>query len=478
MELEARKAVLYSIFDAGVRAVAPDAALMRHVCLEGDSLLVDGKRWPLPRRGRLLVLGAGKGVAPMGAAVEELLGDRIHSGLLVVKYGHGLPLRQITQVEAAHPVPDAAGAAATQALLELAAGTTADDLVLCLLTGGASALTLAPVPGVTLEDMQQVTELLLHRLGLVWTPEPEGLAPCWKALLSGSPNFDSLYEQLVQPRREILAFSPLAADALLLDAFYADEMRPLPVEWEPFLSTRQLSLHRGLQGRWEEAVRLEPLPLLAAHHGEFLYAEGEYTAAIEVLRDAYRSASDAGYPYLMLSCRLWMGNCYSDLGRMEEMLTHYSVAEHLAEALRDTGSLSALRYNVASTQLELGQPEKALPYFASLPRPGFLDLHKLAICHEQLGHREQALAAVQQAEPMASGEMEQRMLALVRYRLEHPDYLHDDTYGTQLLDCFHRLRDTYPMGFTRFHLPWVLAWYKANRQYRQACRLLEEFPAK
>ena len=59
----------------------------------------------------------------------------------------------------------------------------------------------------------EVTELLLHRLGLVWTPEPEGLAPCWKALLSGSPNFDSLYEQLVQPRREILASSPLAADA-------------------------------------------------------------------------------------------------------------------------------------------------------------------------------------------------------------------------------------------------------------------------
>ena len=131
----------------------------------------------------------------------------------------------------------------------------------------------------------EVTELLLHRLGLVWTPEPEGLAPCWKALLSGSPNFDSLYEQLVQPRREILASSPLAADALLLDAFYADEMRPLPVEWEPFLSTRQLALHRGLQGRWEEAVRLEPLPLLAAHYGEFLYAEGEYTAAIEVLRE-------------------------------------------------------------------------------------------------------------------------------------------------------------------------------------------------
>lgn len=162
MELEARKAVLYSIFDAGVRAVAPDVALMRHVCLEDGQLLVDGQSWKLPRRGRLLVLGAGKGVAPMGAAVEELLGDRIDTGMLVVKYGHGLPLQQIAQVEAAHPVPDAAGAAATRALLELAAGAAADDLVLCLLTGGASALTPAPVSGVTLEDMQQVTELLLR----------------------------------------------------------------------------------------------------------------------------------------------------------------------------------------------------------------------------------------------------------------------------------------------------------------------------
>lgn len=162
MELEARKAVLYSIFDAGVRAVAPDAALMRHVCLEDGQLLEDGQSWKLPRRGRLLVLGAGKGVAPMGAAVEELLGDRIDTGMLVVKYGHGLPLQQIAQVEAAHPVPDAAGAAATRALLELAAGAAADDLVLCLLTGGASALTPAPVSGVTLEDMQQVTELLLR----------------------------------------------------------------------------------------------------------------------------------------------------------------------------------------------------------------------------------------------------------------------------------------------------------------------------
>ena len=108
----------------------------------------------------------------------------------------------------------------------------------------------------------EVTELLLRRLGLVWTPEPESLEPCWKALLSGSPDFASCYERLVQPRQEVLACSPLAADALLLDAFYEDNMRSLPEEWESFLSNRQLALQRGLQGRWEEAVRLEPLPLL------------------------------------------------------------------------------------------------------------------------------------------------------------------------------------------------------------------------
>lgn len=162
MDAQARKAALYAIFDAGVRAVAPDAALMRHVHLAGDSLVVDGMYWPLPRKGRLLVLGAGKGVAPMGAAVEELLGDRIDTGMLIVKYDHGLPLQRIPQVEAAHPVPDDAGEAATRDLLRLAAGTTADDLVLCLLTGGASALTPAPVAGVSLEDMQRVTELLLR----------------------------------------------------------------------------------------------------------------------------------------------------------------------------------------------------------------------------------------------------------------------------------------------------------------------------
>ena len=208
------------------------------------------------------------------------------------------------------------------------------------------------------EPSPEVTELLLRRLGLVWIPEPEDLKPCWNALLSGSPGFFLRYEQLVLPQQERLACSPLAADILLLAAFYTDTMQPLPEEWEPFLSTRQLALQRALQERWDEAARLEPLPLLSSLHGKALYTKGAYTTAIEVLRDAYRSAADAGYPHMMLSCRILIGNCYSDLGRMEEMMTHFSVAEHLAEALGDTDSLASLRYNTAATQLQLQKPSK------------------------------------------------------------------------------------------------------------------------
>ena len=94
------------------------------------------------------------------------------------------------------------------------------------------------------EPSPEVTELLLRRLGLVWIPEPEDLKPCWNALLSGSPGFFLCYEQLVLPQQERLACSPLAADILLLAAFYTDTMQPLPEEWEPFLSTRQLALQR------------------------------------------------------------------------------------------------------------------------------------------------------------------------------------------------------------------------------------------
>ena len=152
---------LERIFRAGLAVVAPDRALLRHVRREGNALLVDGETWPLPERGRVLVIGAGKGAAPLARALEDMLGDRIDAGAVIVKYDHGMPLGRIRLFEAAHPVPDAAGQAAAAELLGLARQATAEDVVMCLFTGGASALTPAPVDGVTLEDMRTLTEQLL-----------------------------------------------------------------------------------------------------------------------------------------------------------------------------------------------------------------------------------------------------------------------------------------------------------------------------
>ncbi|MEA2574936.1 MAG: glycerate 2-kinase [Chloroflexia bacterium] len=114
--------------------------------------------------GDIYVLGAGKAGAAMSRAAEEVLGERIAAGLVIVKDGHGgdAPLERIQVVEASHPVPDRRGVEATGRLLEMAALAGQNDLVLCLISGGGSALMQAPAGGLTLEDIQQTTQVLLR----------------------------------------------------------------------------------------------------------------------------------------------------------------------------------------------------------------------------------------------------------------------------------------------------------------------------
>lgn len=152
---------LEKIFRAGIAAVEPGAAVGRNLRLESNGLLRCGGRCYDLGAGRCVVAGAGKGAAPMAAALENLLGDYIESGFAVVKTGHALPLGRIAVAEAAHPTPDAAGERAARKILELAAGLGSGDLMICLLTGGASSLTACPAEGVTLEDLQAATRLLL-----------------------------------------------------------------------------------------------------------------------------------------------------------------------------------------------------------------------------------------------------------------------------------------------------------------------------
>ncbi|TGV12279.1 glycerate kinase [Mesorhizobium sp. M8A.F.Ca.ET.173.01.1.1] len=140
------KVFLTSIFNAAVAAADPERTIRDHL--------------PARPRGRTIVIGAGKGSAQMAAAFEKVW-DGLIEGLVVTRYGYGARCERIEIIEAAHPVPDAAGLEASRRLLEKVQGLTADDLVVALISGGGSALLPSPAAGLTLADEIAVNEALL-----------------------------------------------------------------------------------------------------------------------------------------------------------------------------------------------------------------------------------------------------------------------------------------------------------------------------
>ena len=144
---DSRAEQLRALFEAALGAARPEQTLPAHL--------------PSPPKGRTLVVGAGKAAAAMAKAVEDHWKGPIE-GLVVTRYDHGLDCRHIEVVEAAHPVPDAAGQEAAARILEMVQTLTADDLLLCLISGGASALLALPAEGISLEDKQAVNRALLR----------------------------------------------------------------------------------------------------------------------------------------------------------------------------------------------------------------------------------------------------------------------------------------------------------------------------
>ena len=153
---------LLDIFNSALAAVDPYQAVLQVARVERNQLQVDGARYHLGAYARILVIGAGKATARMALALESLLGKKISAGLIVVKDGHTAPLAIIEQVEASHPVPNEAGMAGTLRILNMASAADENTLLICLLSGGASALLVAPVAGITLQDKQETTRLLLN----------------------------------------------------------------------------------------------------------------------------------------------------------------------------------------------------------------------------------------------------------------------------------------------------------------------------
>lgn len=144
------QALLRRMLDAAITAARPASCLPPHLPTPAD----------LPPGGRLIVIGAGKASAAMARVVEDHWSGPL-SGLVVTRYGYAVPCSRITIVEAAHPVPDAAGEAAARRMLDLVRDLGPDDLVLCLISGGGSALLPLPLPGISLDDKQALSRALL-----------------------------------------------------------------------------------------------------------------------------------------------------------------------------------------------------------------------------------------------------------------------------------------------------------------------------
>ena len=140
------RALLTAMFHAAIASAQPAVCVPPHL--------------PQPPKGRLIVAGAGKASAAMAQAVEHHWPGPL-SGLVVTRYGYGVPCSRIEIVEAAHPVPDLSGMRAAERMLGLVQGLSADDLVLCLISGGGSALLPLPAPGLTLELKQSLGRALL-----------------------------------------------------------------------------------------------------------------------------------------------------------------------------------------------------------------------------------------------------------------------------------------------------------------------------
>jgi glycerate 2-kinase len=141
-----RRPLLRSMFEAAVAAAQPALCLPPHL--------------PPPPKGRTIVIGAGKASAAMARALEDHWPEPLE-GLVITRYGYEVPCQRVEIVQAAHPVPDAAGLQATERMRALVSGLTPDDLVIALISGGGSSLLVAPGPGLSLVDKQAVNAALL-----------------------------------------------------------------------------------------------------------------------------------------------------------------------------------------------------------------------------------------------------------------------------------------------------------------------------
>jgi len=252
---------IMAIVNAALRAVDPAEAIRKVVKREGNNLIVAGKTYNLEKYRRVIVIGGGKAGAPMAAAVEEILGERIAKGWVNVKEGYILepsPTR-ITINQAGHPTPNESGLEGARKILELASEAGEDDLVITLISGGGSALMPLPAEGITLEDKKIATSLLLKCGATI--NEINALRKHISALKGGqlakaaypATVISLILSDVIGSPLDTIASGPTAPDSTTFsDAWKVMEKYDLLTEMPPRIVER---IKRGMEGKIPETPK-------------------------------------------------------------------------------------------------------------------------------------------------------------------------------------------------------------------------------
>ncbi|MCS7252103.1 MAG: glycerate kinase [Anaerolineae bacterium] len=326
------------ILHAALGAADPSAAVRRHVRREGTFLIAGEHRLDLNQYRYVFVMGLGKAAYPMAYALQVLLGSRLDRGVLVTQYGHlaaALDERWVV-IEASYPVPDENSVRGAQALAALAEQSGPEDLIICALSGGGSALATWPVEGISLSDLQAVTDLLLHAGATIYELNAVrkhldrikggGLARC----AFPATVLTLVLSDVVGDDLSVIASGPMAPDPStyydawgVLNRYGLLERVPLPVRQR---------LEAGLHGRipetpkpgdeifqrvshWivasnrlaaeaalEEAARLGYHPLLLSN-----FVEGEAREVARVIAAIGKEIAANGRPVPAPACVVWGG---------------------------------------------------------------------------------------------------------------------------------------------------------------------------
>jgi len=313
---------LLGIYNAALAAVDPYRAVLNSLGLKQNKLHLGAAVYDLEKYRRIVVVGAGKATARMAMAIESVLGERISAGLIIVKDGHKAPLSIIGQVEAAHPVPSQAGVDGTRKIMQMAQLADEETLLICLLSGGASALLVAPAGDITLADKQAVTGLLLKAGAGIG--ELNAVRKHLSAVKGGrlaqlafpAQTVVLILSDVIGDKLDVIASGPTAPDATT----YADAWAVIEKYGLAENISRQVRHHlqQGMAGKVGETVKAGAVSLTKVNNtvvgnlGLALAAAREQAAQLglhaEIVQTALQGEARVAAHFLAQAARAALGN--------------------------------------------------------------------------------------------------------------------------------------------------------------------------